>query len=303
MSNLLLLFANNLLPIFLAAGAGFIAGRWLGVGARSISRLVFYIFSPCLIFDLLVNSELSNGDMVRMIAFAVSSILLVGLVTWVIGLMLKLPRKTLAAVLHATMTLKAGNYGLSLNLFAFGEQGLAYASLFFVTSAIITYTVGVMIASLGTASLKDSLLGLLKIPTVYSVMLAILFITMNWKLPLPLERTTSLLADAAIPGMLMVLGLQLQKNQRPKEIGAMALANGMRLLGGPIAAIILAATFSLQGTARQAGITEASMPTAVLSIILATEYDVEPAFVTTAVFLSTLLSPLTLTPLLAYLGA
>ena len=45
------------------------------------------------------------------------------------------------------------------------------------------------------------------------------------------------------------------------------------------------------------------MPTAVLATILATEYDAEPAFVATAVFASTLLSQLTLTPLLLILGA
>jgi predicted permease len=45
------------------------------------------------------------------------------------------------------------------------------------------------------------------------------------------------------------------------------------------------------------------MPSAVICIVLATEYDVEPTFVTSVVFLTTLLSPLSLTPLLAYLGA
>jgi predicted permease len=59
---------------------------------------------------------------------------------------------------------------------------------------------------------------------------------------------------------------------------------------------------SLQGSALQAGVTEASMPTAVMATVLATEYDVEPAFVTTVVTTTTLLSPLTLTPLLALLG-
>ena len=48
---------------------------------------------------------------------------------------------------------------------------------------------------------------------------------------------------------------------------------------------------------------ESAMPTAVLCTVLATEYDVEPVFVTTAVVATTLFSPLVLTPLLAYLGA
>ena len=121
--------------------------------------------------------------------------------------------------------------------------------------------------------------------------------------PLPVDRAVSLLGDAAIPGMLLVLGLQLQKNHRTHNWRALTLANGMRLLGGMGVGFVMAAIFGLQGMAFNAGVLESAMPTAVLSIILATEYDAEPAFVTTAVFSSTILSPLTLTPLLLILGA
>jgi predicted permease len=303
LTNLLRLFANNLLPILLVAGTGYIAGKWLHVEARSISRVVFYLFSPCLIFDLLVTSEIQNSDMLRMVGFTVASILVVAALTWLLGRVFKLERKLMAAVLICTMTINAGNYGLSLNLFAFGEEALAYASLFFVASAIITYTLGTMVASMGKSSLGEAFKGLMKIPTVYAVVLALIFITMNWKLPLPLERSVALLGDAAIPGMLLVLGLQLQNNRRTRHVRALILANGMRLLGGMVVGFGMAALFGLQGMAYNAGVLESSMPTAVLSTILATEFDAEPAFVTTAVFSSTLLSPLTLTPLLRILGA
>jgi predicted permease len=303
LTELLTLFANNLLPILLVAGTGYIAGKWLNVEARSISRVVFYLFSPCLLFDLLVTSQLNSSDMLRMVGFTAATILSVAAITWLLGRVLKLERKMLAAVIICTMTLNAGNFGLSLSMFAFGEEALAYASLFFVTSAIITYTVGVTIASMGESSLAASLKGLLKIPAVYAVVLALIFIYLNWELPLPLSRSVSLLSDAAIPGMLLVLGLQLQNNHRTRNTRALVLANGMRLLGGMGIGFAMAAIFGLQGMAYNAGVLEASMPTAVLSTILATEYDVEPAFVTTAVFSSTLLSPLTLTPLLWILGA
>ena len=303
MTELLTLFANNLLPILLVAGTGYIAGKWLNVEARSISRVVFYLFSPCLLFDLLVTSQLNSSDMLRMVGFTAATILSVAAITWLLGRVLKLERKMLAAVIICTMTLNAGNFGLSLSMFAFGEEALAYASLFFVTSAIITYTVGVTIASMGESSLAASLKGLLKIPAVYAVVLALIFIYLNWELPLPLSRSVSLLSDAAIPGMLLVLGLQLQNNHRTRNTRALVLANGMRLLGGMGIGFAMAAIFGLQGMAYNAGVLEASMPTAVLSTILATEYDTEPAFVTTAVFSSTLLSPLTLTPVLWILGA
>jgi predicted permease len=303
LSNLLRLFADNLLPVLLVAGAGYLAGKWLHVEARSISRVVFYLFSPCLLFELLVTSQFDTGDMLRMVGFALASILTVGAITWTLGRLFRLERKMLAAVLLCTLTTNAGNYGLSLNLFAFGEGALAYASLFFVTSAVLTYTLGVAIASMGRASLADSLKGLLKIPVVYVVPLALIFIYIDLKLPLPLDRAVSLLSDASIPGMLVVLGLQLQSNQRTGDVRALLLASGMRLLGGVGVGLLLAAVFGLGGMAYNAGVLESSMPTAVLSTILATEYDAEPAFVTTAVFASTILSPLTLTPLLLILGA
>jgi predicted permease len=301
--KLLSIFADNLLPILLIAGIGYLAGTWLKVDPRSISRVVFYIFSPCLLFDLLISSELNGGDMLRMVAFALIYIAITGVLTWLIGRMIKLDRKMLAAVLISTITLNAGNYGLSLNLFAFKEEGLAYASLFFVTSAVVTYTAGVTVASMGNTSLLEAIKGMIKIPAIYAVGFAVLFMITKWQLPLFLERSVSLLGDASIPGMLLVLGLQLQRNHRSTNTRALVLVNGMRLFASPFLALGLATLLGLRGTAFNAGVVEASMPTAVLSTILATEYDANPVFVTTAVLSTTLLSPLTLTPLLAFLGA
>jgi hypothetical protein len=76
----------------------------------------------------------------------------------------------------------------------------------------------------------------------------------------------------------------------------------VRLLASPAIALLLAVPFGLSGVARQAGVLEAAMPAAVMTTVLAAEFQVEPEFMTAVVFTSTLLSPLTLTPLLAYLG-
>jgi predicted permease len=297
------LFLNNLLPILLIAGAGFLVGKMMKIDPRSLSRVVFYILSPCLVFTLLVDSQLSNGDMLRMLVFSTAQLILIGALTLLIGRILKTERRLLAAMLITTMTLNAGNYGLSLNLFAFGETAVSYASLFFIAMILFTYTGGVAIASLGSSTLKQTFVELLKVPMIYAVLLALIFKYLGWQLPLPLDRSVRLLSDATIPTMVLLLGLQLQHNQRTDHTRELIWASGIRLLSSPIFAILTATLFGLQGIARKAGIVEASMPTAVVSTVLATEYDADPAFVTTMVFITTLLSPLTLTPLLAYLGA
>jgi predicted permease len=297
------LFVNNLLPILLIAAVGYLLGMWLQIDPRSLSRVIFYILSPCLVFNLIINSQLSNGDIFRMAGFAVVQTLTIGFIAWILGKVVKLERRLLAALLLVTMSLNAGNYGLSLTQFAFGQTALAHASLFFVTTVVLTYTVGVTIASMGSTNILQSLLKLIKIPTIYSVILAYLFISLGWELPLPVERSVSLPSDATIPLMIILLGLQLQHSKKTNHLKALGLATGVRMLLAPVIALGLAALFGLQGAARQAGIIEASMPAAVVSTVIATEFDAEPAFVTTVVFTTTIISPLTLTPLLYYLGA
>lgn len=302
MSELLQIFENNLLPIFLAAGSGYLLGKLLDLDPRSISRVVFYIFSPCLVFRLITTSELDTGAILRMVGFAGANMLSIMIIGLLLGWLWRLERSMLVAIILTTTFTNSGNFGLSLNQFAFGEPALAQASLFFITNAVLIYSLGVFIASLGQASPKEALVGLLKVPAVYGLLFAMLVVRMDWQLPLSIERTTTLLGDAAIPGMLVLLGLQLQKVQWTGKVGALSLTNTLRLLVAPAIAFLWSLAFNLDGPARQAGVLEASMPTAVMTTILATEYDVEPSFVTAVVFSTTLLSPLTLTPLVAILG-
>ena len=111
----------------------------------------------------------------------------------------------------------------------------------------------------------------------------------------------TLLSDAALPTMILVLGMQLERAQRPERPSAVLVAVVLSLVVAPFVALGLTSFIGLSGAARQAGVILASMPVAVVTTILAVEFEIAPSFVTSAVFVSTLLSPLTLTPLIAYL--
>jgi hypothetical protein len=121
------------------------------------------------------------------------------------------------------------------------------------------------------------------------------------ELPLPLFRAVKLLSQAALPVMLIVLGLQLSEVHQLQNVRLVTAAAIFQLLSGVGIGLLMASLIGLSGPARQAAIAEAAMPTAVITTIIAVEYDIDPAFVTGVVLITTLLSPLTLTPLLAYL--
>jgi hypothetical protein len=203
--ELLKLFVNNLLPIILMAGAGFFLGKGLKLNPRTLSQVIFYIFGPCLVFKLLTHSELANKDILRTMLYAGSFVLLIAALAWGAGRLLKLDRRMLAAVMITSMLMNAGNYGLPVTQFAFGDAALAYAALIFVVMSMMGNSFGVVIASAGSASIKDSLLGLLRLPATYALLFGIIFVQFNLILPLPLDRTVSLLGDAASPSMLILL--------------------------------------------------------------------------------------------------
>jgi predicted permease len=301
-NELLTTFANNLLPILLVSGSGFLLGKFLTVDSRSLGRVVFYVFSPLLVFDLMIKSTLNLQQAFTTVAFTTSVIAVMGLIAFLLGKLFRLERPYLLAVILTVAFGNTGNYGLPLVKFAFGNDALAVASLFYVTTTILFNTVGVVIASLGHMDLKSALTGLLKLPIIYGVVLALFIKGIGIQLPLPISRTIEIAANGSIPVMLILLGLELTRIQWSHNFRALGLGVLTKLLIAPLVGLLLASLFGLQHTARQGSILEASMPAAVATTVVATEYNLEPSLVTAIVFLGTVLSPLTLTPLIVYLA-
>lgn len=287
----------------LAAGAGYLVAKYAGIDPRTVSQIAFKIFIPCLLFELLTTSQLGNEEIFRVGGFTIVSVLSIGFLTWVLARILHYNNSMVSALLLAVMFTNAGNYGLSLNLFAFGEQALAYASVFFSITLILINTVGLLIASLGKASLKKAFIDLIKTPTLYALALAVIFNLAGWQLLTPIKRTVSILADGSIPLMMVLMGMQLSHVRWNGQALPLAWASFMRLVAAPAIALPIALAFGLNGAAFQAALTQSALPTAVMMTMIATEYELESTFVTMTVMLTTLLSPLTITPLLALLGA
>jgi len=300
-SLLLSIFTDDILPILLVAFVGFLLARYLRVDVKTLSRVTLYALTPCLAFNVLVTSNIGVAELGRMALFAVCTVLGIGLIARLIMLPLRLDRATASACLIVVMFANGGNYGLPLTLFAFGQEALAYATVYFVTSVTLTYTVGIFLASSGQHSLRQALISVFKMPVVYGVALALVVILTRTTLPLPVMRPIQLLNNAAIPAMLLILGMQLERAVRPERPWLVGLATALRLVVSMALGFALAPMFGLSGVARQAGLIQAAMPTAVITTILALEYKLDSSFVTGVVFLSTLLSPFTLTVLIAFL--
>ncbi len=301
-NSLLATFADNLLPIMLLSGAGFVVGKTLEVDSRTVGRVVFYVFSPILVFNLLIHVELKAGDILGTVGYATAICALAGGLALVFGLVLKVERPVLMAMILTVAFGNTGNYGLPLVSFAFGKEALAFASVYFVTNTLLFNTAGVMIASLGHMGLKAAALGVLKVPAVYAVILAALLNRLSVVLPVPLARTVDLAAGGTIPLMIILLGLELSRVTWTHSVRPVGWSVALRLLASPLIGLLLAIPFGFQGAARHGNLTETAVPAAVTNTVLATEYGLDAGLVTAMIFIGTILSPLTLTPFLAYLS-
>jgi predicted permease len=195
----------------------------------------------------------------------------------------------------------SGNYGLPVALLAFGKEALAFASVYFVSSSIFSYTGGVLLAASGERSVAQACRGVLRVPAVYGAVAAGAAMALGVHIPEPVMKPLSLLSDAALPLMILVLGMQIERATWPARPGVVAVAVGLSLVATPLVAFGIARGLGLSGPALQAGVLQASMPTAVITTILTLEFGGAVDFVTSAVCAATILSPLTLTWIIAVL--
>jgi malate permease and related proteins len=301
LSTLLDILVNDILPVFIVIGLGYAFARRNHPELRTATRLTFYVLSPCLVFVSLVGSDINGGETAQIFIFVLLMVLIMGALAWLTGRALRLTPSQLTGFLLAAMFVNAGNYGLGVTRLAFGAAAETYAVIYFVSSSILVYTLGTLLASGFAGGVKGALKHLVRLPQVYALLAVFAIRLAEWQVPEPIMEGLRLPAAAAIPMMLLLLGVQLADASIGEYWKTATVGTVLRLLIAPFIALGVAGLLRLSGPARQAGILEASMPAAVIVTLIANEYENEPKLVTSTVLLSTLLSPITLSLIIALL--
>lgn len=303
MTLLLNIFLQNILPVFLVVGVGALLSITVRPDVRTLSRITFYVLGPCLIFNGLTRTPLSGSEVQRIALFALLAQLSITALAWAIVSLLRWEGTRRRALLLSVVVVNAGNFGLSVVLFAFGPDAQARAMVYFVTTAVLGNILGTAIAA-GGGSWRQTLNRMARVPMVYSTIAALTVTGFKWTIPELVMKPIVLLGSAAVPAMLLILGMQLAHSASAlrENLGAMALATALRLIFAPLFAIVIARVTQVQGLTRQACMLQSGMPSGVTSTILALEYDLAPEIVTSTVFFSTLCSALTLSVLISLIG-
>jgi predicted permease len=298
-SRLLPIFGQTILPVFLVAAAGLLLASAMPVDGKSLGRVLFYLATPSLVFRSLYQLEADVRSVQHVAGAALIVIVVTGVLGWAVGIG-EGRRRRISLVLTSSVS-NNGNMGIPICLFAFGPASVGLASVYYVVSSFLTNTAGVVVASMGHAPLGKAILQALRVPVLYAAVGGLLFNRFGWELPVGVFRAIDLLAGAAVPCMLVLLGIQLRTALVLRRDVITVRSGIVRLLIGPLVAWGLCVLGGIAGLERNVLIVQAAMPTAVITSVLAVEYDVEPRVVAAMIFATTLFSMVTLSLILSLL--
>jgi hypothetical protein len=283
-----------LAPVAILVGLGAALGPRLHIDVGGLSRLAYNVFGPAFIFAVLAGANLERGVVARLVlaglAGMASAVALAVLWSRITGAGYELTAATAITSSYGNV----GNAGLAIVAFSLGDQALPVAGVLMLTINLTGLVLSVGLAEARSRSPLPALGRALATPMAIAGAISLLVNLSGVDLPVVVDRSIGLLADALIPVMLLTLGMQLAKSGRPTWSNDLGVVLVAKLALAPLVAGLAASALSLGGDFLDAVVIQSAMPPAVFAAVIAIESDLAPDRVTAAVVLTTLLSALTL---------
>jgi len=273
--------AQTVLPVFALMAIGYLFGRSRVLDLTTLTEIVIYLAGPALVFRSLAEGGI-DMDQVAVLAGGTAVLIIgVGMLCWIAGAILGF---RLGQLYLPVMFMNAGNMLLPLSLFAYGSEGLSYAVVVFATAAFLQSSLGVAIAS-GRLRPGETL----RLPYIYAAIAGLTAEAYGLHMPPIVARPISLLADLAVPLMLLSLGLRLRAVDVSAWRRPVAAAAG-RFAGGYLVGWIFVLACGVTGLERSILLLASVMPAAVINFVFAEKYGNASGEVAGAVFASTVCS-------------
>jgi predicted permease len=140
---------------------------------------------------------------------------------------------------------------------------------------------------------------------IYAAIIGVVVNLTGLKLPELVLKAANIMGQGLVPSSLLVLGSQvlltLKARRQVSKTAPLAVASMGRLVLAPLLAYVLGGLVGLEGLARNVLTLECATPAAVMSLVLATEFDTDVPFAALAVLVTTLASLATVTAWLFWL--
>jgi len=255
-----------LFPVFFVVGIGYYLGKKdPNIDTSFITNFAANIGTPAMVIYALNPANISFNIFKSYFGYYAIAIFCFAVVGILVLYILK--TKDIIRELPPFMMPNTGNMGLPICLFAYGNQGLGVAAAISAIIVLCHFTIGIFLADR-----KFNINVIIKNPPFYAIIISVILLYFNFKLPTFVENTTSLLTYATIFLILMSLGIALTKFKVFSFVRSI-IASIARVILGPIIGYLLILFFELEGFAAGVLLIQCSMPSAVLNYLIASMYS------------------------------
>ena len=319
---------SSLIPVVLLIAIGLIAGRagfMRTEATKDLSLLVFNVLTPALLFRTMstVHVELLDFKPVA-VYFAGAMLMGAAMLVWR-GVNRRAVVLALAAMFSNTVAI-----GIPLIGLAYGKEGLvtlftliSLHSLILLTLATVLLEVSVAqedaraaraapvdaqpgaapvverhMAMMVLAALRNGLIHPVPLP----IILGLLFAQTGWVMPEVMDRPLMLLANAMGPLALVLVGVTLAGARIGAQLKVALVLTLLKNLALPAVVTVLGLLLGLSGVPLTVMIVTASLPTGANVFMFSQRYSVAEELVTATVAVSTGLSVLTVSLVMAAVG-
>lgn len=312
MFELFLYHVSLCLPLFLLVLMGWVLARikmFSAEAVRHLSDFVFRFLMPVMLFDLLSDlSAMPPVDWRVVIAFF-SSCFIVHLLGRGVGRAFGLDNtgKTLfgmAAIFGNNVQL-----GVPIMQVSLGEAAMPTISILIIFSVLLLWTAAIACVEFGkgegpvnTRKILLSMTRVVKNPIVLGILLGDAFGLTGWHLPDFADRTLGLVSQATTPMALTVVGMGLAQHRFAAGLPKGLSISLLKLVAQPLIVFALCRVMGLSEIVTQAAVLTAALPVAINIYIMAVDFRSEEGAASNAIFVSTILSAVTIPIVLTLLG-
>ena len=299
------------LPFFAIIALGYAAGRMRFFSAEAtgyLTKFVFYFALSAMLFGFAANLDLSDVFSWGFVwAYLLASTLIWALVGGA-ALLRGTGREEAVFEAHTGVIGNVGFLGIPMLALLLGPQAVGPVLMVLAVDLVVFSTVLTLIitglrgGTVGLAMLGGLVMGLLRNPMIVSVVLGLAWGATGGALPVPVNEFMTTLGAAATPCALFAIGASLA-GKNPDRVGVAVWLSFAKLVLHPAAVAVAALwLFDVEPYAAGVMIAAAALPVAGNVFILAQHYGVAPQRVSTSILISTAVSVLTVTAVIALLG-
>ena len=296
---------QQMLLFVLLMATGFVIRR-LGIldadSNGTLTRLLLKVTLPAALIASLAGStlDISRREVPLLFLFIALSFLIMGLLSWLAPRLFRAKRDERGPFMALGLFANVNFIGFPLIYAFFGPDGMFYAILYNIVFNLLVFSLGMKLVGGKQAKLS---LKLFFSPVMVASMLSVLLFFTGIQLPFVAYRSLALLGGATTPLAMLLLGSMLGEMKvadmfRGWRIYVIA---GVRLLFIPIVVYFLMAPLPMDTLLLRVILVMSAAPMAISIAMFTVHYNVHQELAGKGIFLSTVLSVLTIPLLLSFL--